>query len=121
MAASVAAIEESFDFRRLVGVVAMLGDKDVRGTLDALEPLVDQVVITENSSLRAMPADGLAAVAVEIFGADRVTVEPRLDDAIDTAVRLVEDPDDEVMVGVGVLITGSVVTAGEARLLLGAR
>jgi dihydrofolate synthase/folylpolyglutamate synthase len=120
MAASVAAIGEAFDFRRLVGVVAMLGDKDVRGTLDALEPILDEVVITENSSLRAMPADELAAVAVEIFGPERVTVEPRLDDAIETAVRLVEDFEDEIVVGVGVLVTGSVVTAGEARLLLGA-
>jgi dihydrofolate synthase/folylpolyglutamate synthase len=119
MAASAAAIAEAFDFRRLVAVVATLGDKDVPGMLERLEPVADEVVVTRNSSDRALDVDRLAAVAVEVFGADRVTVEPRLDDAIDSAVRLAEDTGDDLLSGVGVLVTGSVVTAGEARLLLG--
>ena len=119
MAATVAALAEAFDFRRLVGVVGMLVDKDVRGMLRALEPALDEIVVTESSSHRRLPADDLAAVAVEIFGADRVTVEPRLDDAIETAVRLAEEGEGPLG-GAGVLITGSVVTAGEARTLLGA-
>jgi dihydrofolate synthase/folylpolyglutamate synthase len=120
MAATVAAIEEAFDFRRLVVVVAIFADKDVLGILQAIEPIAAEIVVTQNSSSRAMLVDDLAAIAVDVFGADRVTVEGRLDDAIEAAVRLAEDPDDEVVVGVGVLITGSVVTAGEARVLLGA-
>lgn len=119
MTATVAAVSEAFDFRRLVAVVAVLGDKDVTGLLDLLEPVVDEIVVSQNSSLRAMPVDDLAAHAVEIFGEDRVTVEGRLDDAIETAVRLAEDTGDGVLSGVGVLVTGSVVTAGEARVLLG--
>ena len=67
-----------------------------------------------------MSADDLAAQAVAVFGVDRVTVEPRLDDALETAVRLAEETDDGVLAGVGVLVTGSVITAGEARVLLGA-
>jgi dihydrofolate synthase/folylpolyglutamate synthase len=118
MAASVAAVQEAFDFRRLVAVVAVLADKDVAGMLSGLEPAVDEIVVTQNSSLRAMPADELAAQAVQIFGADRVTVEARLDDAIEAAVRLAEETGDDVLSGAGVLITGSVVTAGEARVLL---
>ena len=86
--------------------------------LDRLEPIVDEIVVTQNSSLRAMPVDELAAAAVDVFGADRVTVEPRLDDAIETAVRLAEQSDDDLLAGAGVLITGSVITAGEARTLL---
>ncbi len=119
MAATVAAIDEAFDFRRLIAVVAMLGDKDVTGMLDLLEPAVDEIVVTQNSSTRALPADELAARAVEVFGPDRVTVEPRLDDAIEAAVRLAEDTGDDVLSGSGVLVTGSVITAGEARVLLG--
>ncbi len=119
MAATVAAIDEAFDFRRLIAVVAMLGDKDVTGMLDLLEPAVDEIVVTQNSSTRARPADELAARAVEVFGPDRVTVEPRLDDAIEAAVRLAEDTGDDVLSGSGVLVTGSVITAGEARVLLG--
>jgi dihydrofolate synthase/folylpolyglutamate synthase len=119
IAATVAAVREAFDFRRLIGVVGVLAGKDTRSMLDALEPALDEVVITQNSSLRAIPADELAAVAVEVFGADRVTVEPRLDDAIEAAVRLAEESDDGVLSGAGVLVTGSVITAGEARTLLG--
>jgi dihydrofolate synthase/folylpolyglutamate synthase len=118
MAATVAALHESFAFRRLVGVLAVLGDKDVSGMLATLEPVLDEVVVTENSSPRRLPVDDLAALAVEIFGAERVAVEPRLDDAIETAVQLAEEGDEQLG-GSGVLVTGSVVTAGEARTLLG--
>ncbi|MDQ1690946.1 MAG: dihydrofolate synthase / folylpolyglutamate synthase [Pseudonocardiales bacterium] len=118
MIATVEALGEGFDFRQLIGVVAMLSDKDAQGSLDILEPVLDQVVISQNSSPRALPVDDLAAIAVSIFGADRVTVEPRLDDAIETAIALAEEGADGLVVGAGVLITGSVVTAGEARTLL---
>ncbi|MFL6128916.1 MAG: bifunctional folylpolyglutamate synthase/dihydrofolate synthase [Mycobacteriales bacterium] len=118
MAATVAALAESFSFRRLVGVVAVLADKDVTGMLSALEPVLDEVVVSENSSPRRMPVDDLAALAVEVFGAERVAVEPRLDDAVETAVRLAEEGEEQLG-GSGVLVTGSVVTAGEARTLLG--
>jgi dihydrofolate synthase/folylpolyglutamate synthase len=118
MAATVAAVGEAFDFRRLVGVVGVLADKDARAMLSVLEPVLDEIVITQNSSPRADPADQLAAVAVEVFGADRVTVEPRLDDALETAVRLAEESADGVLSGAGVLVTGSVITAGEARTML---
>jgi dihydrofolate synthase/folylpolyglutamate synthase len=118
MAATVQALSEAFDFRRLVAVVAMLGDKDVHGVLTPLERIADEIVVTQNGSSRAVPADELARQAVDVFGADRVSVEPRLDDAIETAVRLAEESADDVLSGAGVLVTGSVVTAGEARALL---
>jgi dihydrofolate synthase/folylpolyglutamate synthase len=114
-----AALNEEFDFRRLVGVVGLMRDKDAVGLLEALEPVLDELVVTESSSPRALDVDELAAAAVSVFGADRVTVEPRLDDAVEEAVRLAEDTDDGSPVGSGVLITGSVVTVGEARALFG--
>lgn len=123
MSATVAALAEAFAFGHLVGVLAMLRDKDVRGMLGILEPLLDEVVVTANSSPRCLPADDLAALAVDVFGAERVTVETRLDDAVETAVRLAEEASvrgDVELGGSGVLVTGSVVTAGEARALLGA-
>jgi dihydrofolate synthase / folylpolyglutamate synthase len=104
-----------------VGVVAVLGGKDVVGMLQLLEPILDELVVTQNGDRRALPVEELAEVAAEVFGPDRVTVEPRLDDAIEAAVTLSERNDDDLLSGAGVLITGSVVTAGEARLLLGAR
>ncbi|MFE1962717.1 bifunctional folylpolyglutamate synthase/dihydrofolate synthase [Streptomyces sp. NPDC059479] len=109
-------ITESFGFSRLIGVVGASDGKDVRGVLEALEPICAELVVTQNSSYRAMDADELAAVAVEVFGDDRVQVEPRLDDALEAAITLAEDESE--FAGAGVLVTGSVITVGEARLLL---
>ncbi|GAC1611695.1 MAG: folylpolyglutamate synthase/dihydrofolate synthase family protein [Mycobacteriales bacterium] len=119
MAATVRALTDSFSFTTLVGVVACLADKDVRGMLEILEPALTSVVVTTNSSPRSLAVDDLLVLAVEVFGRDRVVAEDRLDDALDTAVQLAEDDGD--FGGAGVLVTGSVVTVGEARTLLRAR
>ncbi|OEV02916.1 dihydrofolate synthase [Streptomyces oceani] len=115
--ATAAAMSEAFGFSRLIGVVGPSGDKDVRGILEAFEPIFAEVVLTRNSTHRAMDVDQLAALAVEVFGEDRVQVEPRLDDAVEVAITLAEEEDEYS--GAGVLVTGSVITVGEARLLLG--
>jgi dihydrofolate synthase/folylpolyglutamate synthase len=110
------ALADSFDFNPLVGVVGVMGDKDYEGLLAALEPSLAEVVLTQSPTPRAMPAEELAEVARGIFGADRVHVAPRLDDAIDRAATLAETQG--VYGSGGVLVTGSVVTVGEARAML---
>ena len=77
MAATVTALEEEFSFRKLVGVVAVLADKDAEGVLVALEPVLSDIVITRNTSPRAMAPEQLAELAAEIFGEDRVHVPRR--------------------------------------------
>jgi dihydrofolate synthase/folylpolyglutamate synthase len=114
-----AALEDSFTLDPLIGVIGVMGDKDAEGLLAAFEPHLTHVVCTQNSTERAMPADELAAVADEVFGEDRVTVEPRLADAIDIAVGLAESGSTGGSISTGgVLVTGSVVTGGEARAML---
>ncbi|NYI06626.1 bifunctional tetrahydrofolate synthase/dihydrofolate synthase [Allostreptomyces psammosilenae] len=117
--ATAEALSEAFAFTRLIGVLGPSGDKDVRGVLEAFEPILAEVVVTRNASGRAMPVDALAEIAEEVFGPDRVHVEHRLDNAIDRAVELAESEGD--LGGAGVIVTGSVITVGEARLLLGRR
>ena len=119
MAATVDAIRESFDFTRLVGVVGVVHGKDVAGMLTALEEVCAELVVTQNGSPRAMPADELGALAVDVFGADRVSVSPRLTEALTEAIELAEAGPDDALGGSGVLVTGSVITAGEARSLMG--
>jgi dihydrofolate synthase/folylpolyglutamate synthase len=118
MAATVTALEDEFAFRRLVAVMAVLADKDATGMLELLEPVVDAIVVTRNSSPRVMPPERLAELAVEVFGEDRVRVEPELPDAIAAAVELAESDVDGGISGVGVLVTGSVITVADARKLL---
>ncbi|MFC9788533.1 bifunctional folylpolyglutamate synthase/dihydrofolate synthase [Rhodococcus sp. NPDC127528] len=116
-----AALAAEFDFRKLVGVVAVLGDKDVDGILAALEPVLDEIVVTHNGSPRGMDVDQLADLAVARFGDERVVVAPTLPDALETAIGLAEEVAEpgEAVSGAGVVVTGSVVTAGVARTLFG--
>lgn len=69
------ALTTEFRFTRLVAVVAAMRDKDVRGILAELEPVVAEVVVTANSSPRSMDPDELGALAVAVFGSERVSVE----------------------------------------------
>ncbi len=104
-----AAIEENYDFTQLV-----------EEYLGVLEPIVSEIIVTENAwKDRVMPAERLAEIAREVFGPERVTCIPDLPDAIQEAVNRV-DAEDELGVGYGhgVLICGSFVTAGDARMLL---
>jgi dihydrofolate synthase/folylpolyglutamate synthase len=115
-----AALDDSFVFSPLIGVVGVMADKDAEGLLAAFEPHFAHVVCTQNRTDRAMAAERLAGTAREIFGDHRVTVEPRLGDAIDQAAALAEAGEavgDSIGSG-AVLVTGSVVTVGEARTML---
>ncbi|WP_435832085.1 bifunctional tetrahydrofolate synthase/dihydrofolate synthase [Nocardia rhamnosiphila] len=116
-----ATLTSEFDFRKLVGVVAVLADKDVGGILAALEPVFDEIVVTTNGSPRALPVDQLADRAVQRFGDERVVTADSLPDALETAVALAEEvgASGEMVSGAGVVVTGSVVTAGTARALFG--
>ncbi len=119
MEAAMGAITEAFTFAAVIGVLAVSEDKDVAGILDHMEPVISELVVTRNSSDRSMDPDKLEELAASAFGAERVHVARRLDDALEMAVGLADDASgEEGMTVTGVLVTGSVVTAGDARLLL---
>ena len=113
-----AALSQEFAFSRLVGVLAVMADKDARGILEALADSFDEVVVTRNSSARSMPVTELADLAIDVFGEEKVHVAGRMDEAIALAVDLVEAGAYDVA-GTGVMITGSVVSAGDGRSLTG--
>ena len=112
------ALAAEFSFTRLVGVLAVMADKDARGILEALADSFDEVVVTRNSSPRSMPVAELVELAVDIFGEEKVHAAGRMDEAIALAVDLVETDNTDVT-GTGVIITGSVVSAGDGRALTG--
>lgn len=102
-----------------VAVVAALGDKDLAGMLAELEPVVTTMICTRNNSPRSLSAHDTAAAARRVLGADRVVEIDDLSDALleATSVASTLAVDDEGPAQV--LVTGSVVTVGEARRLLG--
>ncbi|MBF8187804.1 bifunctional folylpolyglutamate synthase/dihydrofolate synthase [Nonomuraea sp. K274] len=116
MQATLEGLHEAFDFAKVIGVLAVMRDKDVDSLLELLEPVLDEIVVTRNSSPRSMSPEKLASLAEPLFGEDRVHVVDRLDDAIDRGIAIA-DAEGEFS-GTGVFIAGSVVTAGDARRLL---
>jgi dihydrofolate synthase/folylpolyglutamate synthase len=111
-------LENEFDFESVFGVLAILGDKDVDGVLAELEKVIDRLVVTQNSSDRAMPADELYSRAVKVFGEDRTYLEPDLRSAITYSMEQCTLLN-QVSEGISsVVVTGSVVTAGESRKIL---
>ena len=112
------AIEDSFAFDPLIGVVGVMADKDYEGVLGAFEPvLAHDRLHPELDRPRACPPRSWPRWRRGIFGIDRVYVAPRLDDAIEQAATLAEEGGvfGEAIGSGAVLVTGSVVTVGEAR------
>jgi len=114
MAVTAAAVREAFPGTRVIAVVAALAGKDVTGMLGELSDVVTEVLVTRNGSPRSLPPGELADLAADALGADRISVHPDLPAAVDAALqRAAERPG-----STAVLVTGSVVTAGEALALL---
>jgi dihydrofolate synthase/folylpolyglutamate synthase len=106
-------MQSEFTFDEVTGIVALMADKDALGILQELEPVMNLVIVTTNSSERSMNVADLSKLATQVFGADRVFEEETLEGAIDRAVKdSVRPLSDESL---AILITGSVVTVGEAR------
>ena len=106
-------LANEFNFDEIMAVVGVFGDKDAIGILQELEPVVDHVIVTQSSSDRAMPSDELEKIASKIFGVDRVFEVSGLHAALERAVRDTTRPLSEDTIGI--IVTGSVVTVGEAR------
>ena len=106
-------LASEFTFDEVTGIVAVMADKDAFGILQALEPVMNQIIVTENSAERSMDVSELTKLANQVFGSDRVFAEPTLTQAIERAIKdSIRPLSDESL---AILITGSVVTVGEAR------
>lgn len=117
--ALVETIEAEFTFDEIIGVVGVMGDKDARGILTNFEKFMDSIIVTKNSSHRAMNISDLQVLAVEIFGADRVSSAPDLEAALAKAIKDSLRPLSDT--SLGIVVTGSVVTVGEARTYINSK
>jgi dihydrofolate synthase/folylpolyglutamate synthase len=104
-----AALKTYFHFDRIVAVVGILREKDAEGMLRALEPIVDEFVVTFAPSERTIDVDDLAAIAVSVAGADRVRVEPTIATALEAAREDVQDSANGAVV-----VFGSITLVGRA-------
>lgn len=118
---SAEAIHEAFTLTKLVVVVGVLKEKDAEEILrqlkESLGDLAAEYCFTQSNSPRAVPAEDLEELALDLgFGEDNVHVAAQLDDALEWAVERAESNDD---LSGGVLVTGSITLVAEARILLG--
>ncbi|WP_423057364.1 bifunctional folylpolyglutamate synthase/dihydrofolate synthase [Brevibacterium linens] len=109
-------LTEAFDFDYVVIVLAMLADKDSDGVIEELHRSADVFVVSENLNSRALPVDDLAEVAREWVDEDSVIVASDLNAALMKAIDLANSVDAK---SPGIVVTGSIYTVAEARLLLG--
>ena len=111
-------INSEFNFDLVIGLVAAMGDKDISGLLEELEPVMSKIIVTRNSSKRSANLDEIDTLARKIFGSDRVIAIDSLEEAINQGLSLAKDTMAIQDKSCALLITGSVVTAGEARTFL---
>lgn len=121
MQSLVSAINEEFAFTHVVVILGVFADKDVAGIVDVIEPIASHVIATQSSSPRAMPAAELGALIAEVCTSAHTETQVSLADALARAIEIADDLGAAEDGGVGILVTGSVVTVAQARALLGKR
>jgi len=103
-------VSEVVKYERMIVVLGIMGDKDIRGFVAALDDYADLVIATAPSSGRAADADDVAKIARE-QGLDARSV-PSPGAAIEQAIS-------EAGEGDLVLVTGSHYTVGDVMTSLG--
>ncbi len=104
------ALEEVFDYDRLIVVLGIMADKDARGYLAAIADVTDSLVLMRPSTPRAAAPEDVAVVASELGIPNRVV--PSAGAAVQSALAEAGEAD-------LVLITGSHYTVGDAMVSLG--
>jgi dihydrofolate synthase/folylpolyglutamate synthase len=104
-----AAIRDVLPFENMWCVIGVLDDTDARGIIEALDPVVAGFICTQSSSDRAMQANDLSDIVAALVGADRVSAEPTLSSAIETASAMC-GPSDAIMVTGSITLVGDTIT-----------
>jgi dihydrofolate synthase/folylpolyglutamate synthase len=110
-----AALGEYFDFDEWTAVISILSDKDARGIIRELAPVVEQFYATNSQSDRAIPHDELSEIVLELTHEDAAYQFPHASDALKSAREwALERPRRAV------LVAGSITLVGEAMALAAA-
>jgi folylpolyglutamate synthase/dihydrofolate synthase len=105
------AIEDIFDYKKLILIMGILKDKDVDGILRTLLPVADAAVLTKPNSPRALSAHELNIMVMSNMPGLKTYCEDDIKKAVEKGIGLA-DKDDLV------LICGSLYLIGEVRKIL---
>jgi dihydrofolate synthase/folylpolyglutamate synthase len=104
-----AAVQEAFPAQKPNVLLGVLADKDARGIVAALAPFVGSIAVTQPDSLRALPVAELAAIVDEVTGTAPAATYATIADALAHLLPASAG---------GLVVTGSLITAGQARRVL---
>jgi dihydrofolate synthase/folylpolyglutamate synthase len=102
-------IGRDFDFKKLILILGIMEDKDIKNILKEILPLANRVIYTRPTYYRAADPQYLMDLAREFGKAGEVYLPIKA--AIDRAVNLADKRD-------LILVTGSLFTVGEAKSCL---
>jgi dihydrofolate synthase / folylpolyglutamate synthase len=105
------ALRSEFSDKPLVGLVAVLADKDVAGLVSNLAGVFEAVVITQSSSPRSMPAAELEIIASASLGQDVASIS-------DFKLALEQAKQRAIEIGGMVVVTGSITLVGDVIKLI---
>ncbi len=100
------ALQEEYTYKRLIIVLGIMADKDIRGMLLQVAPLADHIILARPKYERAAEPESLKKVAGEF--ADRTELIGSVRDAMEKAMTLATSED-------LVLVTGSLYFIGEVK------
>ena len=104
-------IKQDFSSHRLILVLGVLKDKDIKSMIATIVPLARVVILTKSGNPRAAEPSMLQPIVESVMEKTTVFVEPVIKDALRRA-KSVADPHDLICV------SGSLFTVGEARSIL---
>ncbi|SJZ67482.1 bifunctional folylpolyglutamate synthase/dihydrofolate synthase [Selenihalanaerobacter shriftii] len=102
-------IQEDLDYKELILILSILGDKDVEKMLDILTPLADRIIITKNTNERVADPHEVAEILAN--SGKEVDVVPNIADAVQEAIKEADSAD-------LISVSGSLYTIAEARKFL---
>ena len=100
------AMKNTFGAPKTVAVISILGDKDARGLLQALNSTAETFVVTQSTSPRAIEVYELEKIAIEVFGESRVRTASTPYRAVELARELVSENG-------AIVVTGSITLVGD--------
>ena len=104
------AIKEKFPSKRIILILGVSQDKDIKGICQQLIPISDQVILTKAANPRAATAQYLKFEAKFFMSQDKIYLTDSVSEAVERARKTAEK--DNL-----ILITGSLFVVAEARPL----
>jgi dihydrofolate synthase/folylpolyglutamate synthase len=105
------ALRAEFSAKPLVGLIAVLADKDVAGLLSNLAGVFQSVLITQSSSPRSMPAAELELVAAQ-------SLDQEVSSISDFQLALERAKEKAIEIDGVVVVTGSITLVGDIIKLI---